>query len=86
MELAREVGARGIQTSRGNQIDKKYLYRLVSNRAYIGEAVHKSDSYPGEHDAIIDRETWDHVHGLCCTKPLMSEVPLSPDGFIPRFL
>ena len=22
--------------------------------------------------------------GLCCTKPLMSEVPLSPDGFIPR--
>jgi hypothetical protein len=23
---------------------------------------------------------------LCCTKPLMSEVPLSPDGFIPRFL
>ena len=24
------------------------------------------------------------VNGLCCTKPLMSEVPLSPDGFIPR--
>ncbi|MDI3335661.1 hypothetical protein QKW60_04545 [Defluviimonas aestuarii] len=22
--------------------------------------------------------------GLCCTKPLMSEVPLSPDGFSPR--
>ena len=21
---------------------------------------------------------------LCCTKPLMSEVPLSPDGFSPR--
>lgn len=26
------------------------------------------------------------ANGLCCTKPLMSEVPLSPDGFIPRFL
>jgi putative cardiolipin synthase len=24
--------------------------------------------------------------GLCCTKPLMSEVPLSPGGFIPRLL
>jgi len=23
---------------------------------------------------------------LCCTKPLVSEVPLSPDGFILRFL
>ena len=32
---------------------------MLNNRAYIGEAVHKGDSYPGEHDAIIDRETWD---------------------------
>ena len=60
-ELAREVGVRGIRTPRGNRIDKKYIYRMLSNRAYIGEAVHKGDSYPGEHDAIIDRETWDRV-------------------------
>jgi len=52
-ELAREVGARSIRTPRGNRIDKKYVYRMLSNRAYIGEAVHKG----GEHDAIIDRET-----------------------------
>jgi hypothetical protein len=58
-ELAREVGQRGILTRRGNRIDKKYPYRMLSNRAYIGEAVHKGDSYPGEHDAIIDRELWD---------------------------
>ncbi len=44
-ELAREVGARGIRTPCGNRIDKKYLYRMLSNRAYIGEAVHKGDSY-----------------------------------------
>jgi DNA invertase Pin-like site-specific DNA recombinase len=60
-ELAREVGTRGIRTPRGNRIDKKYIYRMLSNRAYIGEAVHKGDSYPGEHDAIIDREVWDKV-------------------------
>jgi len=46
-ELAREVGTRGLRTPRGNKIDKKYLYRMLSNRAYIGEAVHKGDSYPG---------------------------------------
>ena len=40
---------------------KKYIYRMLSNRAYIGEAVHKGESYPGEHDAIIDREVWDKV-------------------------
>jgi len=67
--LAREVGARGLGTPRGNQIDKKYLYRMLSNRAYLGEAVHKGDSYPGEHEAIIDRETWDRVHAILQESP-----------------
>ncbi|WP_272010905.1 recombinase family protein [Roseovarius sp. ZX-A-9] len=68
-ELAREVAKRGIRTPRGNRIDKKYLYRLLNNRAYIGEAVHKGESYPGEHDAIIDRETWDRVHAILSESP-----------------
>jgi DNA invertase Pin-like site-specific DNA recombinase len=68
-ELAREVGKRGIRTPRGNPIDKKYLYRMLSNRAYIGEAVHKGESYPGEHDAIIARETWDKVHAILTESP-----------------
>ena len=67
--LAREVGTRGLGTPRGNQIDKKYLYRMLSNRAYLGEAVHKGDSYPGEHEAIIDRETWDRVHAILQESP-----------------
>jgi len=50
-ELARELAQRGLRTTRGNRIGKTYLYRLLNNRAYIGEAVHKGDSYPGEHDA-----------------------------------
>jgi len=68
-ELAQDVGARGIRTPRGNRIDKKYLYRMLSNRAYLGEAVHKGDSYPGEHDAIINRETWDRVHAILRESP-----------------
>jgi hypothetical protein len=68
-ELARELTARGVQTSRGNRIDKKYLYRLLNNRAYIGEAVHKGDSYPGEHDGIIDRTVWDKVHAILTESP-----------------
>ena len=67
--LAREVGERGLGTSRGNRIDKKYLYRMLSNRAYLGEAVHKGESYPGEHDAIIDRKTWDRVHAILRESP-----------------
>jgi DNA invertase Pin-like site-specific DNA recombinase len=68
-ELAREVNTRGIRTPRGNKIDKKYIYRMLSNRAYIGEAVHKGESYPGEHDAIIDRKTWDRVHAILRESP-----------------
>jgi DNA invertase Pin-like site-specific DNA recombinase len=68
-ELAREVAKRGLRTPKGNRIDKKYLYRVLNNRAYIGEAVHKGDSYPGEHDAIIDREIWDRVHAILKESP-----------------
>ena len=68
-ELAREAAKRGIRTPRGNLIDKKYLYRTLNNRAYIGEAVHKGRSYPGEHDAIIDRETWGRVHAILQESP-----------------
>ncbi|MFB2594156.1 recombinase family protein [Paracoccus sp. p4-l81] len=67
--LAREVDARGLGTPRGNRIDKKYLYRMLANRAYLGEAVHKGDSYPGEHDAIVDHETWDKVHAILQESP-----------------
>ncbi|WP_136646538.1 recombinase family protein [Tabrizicola sp. YIM 78059] len=67
--LARDVSARGLGTPRGNRIDKKYLYRMLSNRAYLGEAVHKGESYPGEHDAIIDRETWGRVHAILQESP-----------------
>ncbi|HBS48619.1 MAG TPA: resolvase [Rhodobacteraceae bacterium] len=68
-ELAREVEKRGLRTPRGNRIDKKFLYRMLNNRAYIGEAVHKGQSYPGEHKAIIDRATWDKVHAILKESP-----------------
>jgi hypothetical protein len=42
---------------------------MLSNRAYIGEAVHNGDSYPGEHDAIIDSEMWDRVHAILKESP-----------------
>ncbi len=38
-------------------------------RVYIGEAVHKGNSYPGEHAAIIDRRTWDKVHAILTESP-----------------
>ena len=68
-ELARELAGQGIRTRSGKAFDKKHVYRLLNNRAYIGEAVHKGTSYPGEHDAIIDRTVWDKVHAILTTSP-----------------
>jgi site-specific DNA recombinase len=67
--LGRELAARGVRTQKGNLIDKKVLYRMLSNRTYIGEAVHKGTSYPGEHAAIIDRATWDKVRTILTESP-----------------
>ena len=67
--LGRELAARGVRTQRGNLIDKKVLYRMLSNRTYIGDAVHKGTSYPGEHEAIIDRATWEKVRTILTESP-----------------
>ncbi len=67
--LARELAERGVTTSRGHRIDKKFIYRMLSNRVYIGEAVHKGASYPGEHKGIVPRETWDQVHAILTESP-----------------
>ncbi|MAF49868.1 MAG: recombinase family protein, partial [Rhodospirillaceae bacterium] len=37
------------------------LYLMLQNRIYLGEIVHKGKNYPGEQDAIIDRDLWDEV-------------------------
>ena len=48
----------------GKPLDKGALYKILGNRVYLGEAVHKGTPYPGEHAAIIDRATWDKVHAI----------------------
>ena len=59
----------GVTTRKGAALNKGHLYRLLNNRVYIGEAVHKGTSYPGEHIAIIDRELWDKVHAILTVSP-----------------
>lgn len=70
--LAQQLNAEGKTTKawttrdgkhrEGAPWNKSHLYRMLHNHLYIGEIEHKGNYYPGEHDAIISRETWDHVH------------------------
>jgi DNA invertase Pin-like site-specific DNA recombinase len=67
--LARELRREGVRNKQGTLIDKGYLYRLLKNRVYRGEAVHKGKAYPGEHDAIIDDGLWDRAHAILQESP-----------------
>ena len=55
--LARQLIAENVRNKYGKLIDKGMLYKLLNNPVYIGVAVHKGVSYPGEHVGIIDRKT-----------------------------
>jgi site-specific DNA recombinase len=67
--LARELRNDGFRSKQGALIDKGYLYRLLNNRVYRGEAVHKGKAYTGEHKAIIDTRLWDQVHDIMGESP-----------------
>ncbi len=45
----------------GSLLARGALYLMLQNRIYRGEIVHKENSYPGEHEAIIDKALWDEV-------------------------
>ena len=50
------------QVRSGTQIDRKYLYKLLRNRIYLGELSHKGSWFPGAHAPIIDHGLWGQVH------------------------
>jgi len=48
----------------GETFDVGTIYRMLNNPLYVGEVYFKGKSYPGEHEAIIDRPLWDAVHKI----------------------
>jgi DNA invertase Pin-like site-specific DNA recombinase len=45
----------------GKPFSRGALYLMLRNRGYRREIVHKGQSYPGEHEPIIDQPLWDAV-------------------------
>jgi hypothetical protein len=70
-KLCRELQAQGYRTKPftslagraygGKAFTRGHLYRVLQNRVYLGEVIHKDKSHPGEHAAIIERVLWDKV-------------------------
>ena len=72
--IAKELNSRGIRTKSwtnkagtirlGKPWNGPGIYRLLSNKTYLGLTVHKDATYPGEHDAIVSQSLWDRAHGM----------------------
>src|SRR5258708_38984413 len=69
--LQQALEAQGIRSKRwtstagrrwgGKPIVRGALYRMLQNRIYRGEIVHKDQHYPGEHMPIVDEALWNEV-------------------------
>jgi DNA invertase Pin-like site-specific DNA recombinase len=91
--LAIELDAAGIRSKAhsfasgevrgGTPFSRGALFHLLKNRIYVGEIVHKQQSYPGQHVPIIPREIFDRVQEQLAEKPVRrgtadgSRAPLS---------
>jgi len=62
--IVRELTAEGFVNRYGQRLDKGRIYKLLNNRVYLGEVVHKGTAYPGEHEAIVSQSLWDRVHAV----------------------
>ncbi|MHB9038715.1 MAG: recombinase zinc beta ribbon domain-containing protein [Armatimonadota bacterium] len=41
-----------------------HIYRILHNRTYLGEVIHKDKTYPGEHEAIVTKGLWEQAHAV----------------------
>src|ERR687890_752739 len=69
VETARRVRHEGVTGKPGRPLDKGDVYKLLNNRTYAGEVVHKGQVYPGEHEAIVPRKLWDRAHAVLRESP-----------------
>jgi site-specific DNA recombinase len=67
--IVRELAAAGFVNKYGKSLDKGMLYKLLNNRVYVGDAVHKGVPHPGEHEAIVSQAQWDRVRSVMEESP-----------------
>ena len=63
-ELVRALQRDGIASRKGTAFSKQMLWKLLNNRIYLGEIMHKGKAYPGQHTAIIDQPLWERVQAV----------------------
>jgi DNA invertase Pin-like site-specific DNA recombinase len=52
------------QTTGAQPFGRGALFHLLKNRIYVGEIVHKGETYPGQHVAVVERSSFDRVQAV----------------------
>lgn len=63
-KIVKELNEQGIQTKRKKAFCKQSIYKILHNRTYIGEISHKGESFPAQHEGLIDSTTWEQTHAI----------------------
>ncbi len=63
-KIVKELNEQGIQTKRKKTFCKQSIYKILHNRTYIGEISHKGESFPAQHEGLIDSTTWEQTHAI----------------------
>ena len=74
LRLAEELNKKWITTKawmtkhgvfrEGKPWHKMHIYRTLYNRTYLGEVIHKENTYPGEHERIVSQIMWDSANAV----------------------
>lgn len=68
-QLVKRLAGEGIQYRRSMpRFPRSTIYNMLKDRCYIGEVEYGGQWYPGKHEPIIDRATWDRVQVLLGNK------------------
>ncbi len=69
VETVKRLQAESATSKSGRPLDKGDVYKLLNNRTYVGEAAHKGQVYPGEHQGIVPRDLWHRAHAVLQVSP-----------------
>jgi len=78
--MVRNYAAEGIRTKTGRTFCKQSIYKLLHNRMYLGEIVHKGRYYPGQHPPILTRAQWQAAHDVLAQTAEERRVAVATDG------
>lgn len=72
-QIAHRLNADGLRTTTGALWEQGSVSRIIGNCLYVGMIRRKSngkwETYPGQHDTLIDRDLFDRVNASRASKP-----------------